>query len=413
MIYKKVSSIILIGMVMVFSTACSKPTATSQNESSQIKEVKVQSTKLESVNKISELSGTLQPMEEATVSFEVSGTVNSVNIKEGSIVNTNDILASIDRKSYEIQVAQAQASVDSASAVLNKAENGARVQELEQSKLRVEDAEASYNQALNDFNRNKTLFEAGAISQSDYEKYQNAMNTAKNNMETAKQAYSLTSEGATAEEKEQAAAGYNQAKSAKEQAELSLQKTSLRSPIKGVVISKYISEGQLISAGTVAYKIGNVDKLKVKLSVPDYEISSWKIGDKITAKLYDDSMEGTVTNIFAATNESTGSINVEVTIDNPDHKWRAGQVVTIKHETETGNSIFVPKKAVISNGNESPYVFLLQDDRAIKTNVKIGTLKNNRLEIKSGIKEEEDIVTDGADRLSDGDKVNVLGSDEE
>lgn len=413
MIYKKIGLIILIGMVLTFPVACSKSSTTLQNDTSKIKEVKVQDTKLERVNNVSELSGTLQPIEETTVSFEVSGIVNSVNVQEGSNVGINDTLAGIDSKNYELQVAQAQASVDSASAVLSKTEKGARVQELQQSKLRVNDAEAAYTQALIDFNRNKTLFEAGAISQIDYEKCQNAMNTAKNSMETAKQAYSLASEGATAEEKRQVAAGYSQAKSAREQAELSLQKTLLRSPIKGVVISKYISEGQFISAGTVAYKVGNVDKFKVMLSVSDYEISSWKIGDKITAKLYDDSMEGTVTNIFAATNESTGSINVEVTIDNPDHKWRAGQVVTCKHEAESGNSIFVPKEAVISNGNSSPHIFLLQGDKAVKTDVEIGALKNNKLEIKSGIKEDEKIVTEGADRLSDGDEVNVLGSDEE
>ncbi|MFW2504172.1 efflux RND transporter periplasmic adaptor subunit [Clostridium diolis] len=413
MIYKKVCSIILIGMVLAFPTACSKSTATSQNESSQTKEVRVQDTKFESVNNISELSGTLQPIDETTVSFEVSGTVNSVNVQEGSNVSINDILASIDSKNYELQVAQAQSGVDNAAATVSKTEKGARAQEIEQSKLRVDEAEKSYNQAVTDYNRNKALFEAGAISQSDYEKYQNAMTTAQNNMENTKQEYSLTAEGATDEEKKQAVAAYDQAKLVKEQADLSLSKTCLRSPMNGIIISKYISQGQLVSQGTQACKVGNIDKLKVTLPVPDYEISSWKVGDKITAKLYDDSMEGTVTNIFAATNESTGSINVEVTIDNPDHKWRAGQVVTCKHEAESGTSIFVPKGSVISNGNASPYVFLLQDDKAVKTDVEIGTLKNNKLEIKSGIKEDEKIVTEGADRLSDGDKVNVLGSDEE
>lgn len=413
MIYKKICSIVLIGMILTFPTACSKATSTLQNDSSKAKEVKVLNTKSETVNNVSELSGTLQPIDEVTVSFEASGAVTLTNVQEGSEINVNDILASVDSKNYELQVSQAQANVEKASAALSQVQKGAREQELEQVKLKQEQAETSYNQALIDFNRNKTLFEAGAISQSDYEKYQNAVTMAKKDMETSKQAYSLTAEGATAEDKKQANAAYNQAISAKEQAELSLSKTSLRTPIKGVVISKYISQGQLIGSGTAAYKIGNVDKLKVKLSVPDYEISTWKTGDNITASLYNDSMAGTVSNIFAATNENTGSISVEVTIDNSDHKWRAGQVVTCKHEAKSVTSIFVPKEAVISNGNGSPYVFLLQDDKAIKTNVEIGTLKNNKLEIKSGIKEDEKIVTDGADRLSDGDKVSVLGSDKE
>lgn len=141
MIFKKICSIVLIGIILAFPTACSKSTTVLQNVSSQIKEVKVQDTKLESINNVSELSGTLQPAEETIVSFQVSGTVNSVNVQEGSQVNANDILANVDSENYELQVVQAQANVDKASAGVSQTEKG-------------------------------------VITKSDYEKYQNAMTSA-------------------------------------------------------------------------------------------------------------------------------------------------------------------------------------------------------------------------------------------
>jgi multidrug resistance efflux pump len=147
----------------------------------------VQDTKFESVNNISELLGTLQSVEE-----KISGTVNSVNVHEGSQVNVNDILTNIDSKKYELQVAQAQVNVDKASAALTQTEKGARVKQIEQAKLKADQAETSYNQVVTDYNRNKTLFEARAIAQSDYEKYQNAMTSAQKDLETVNQAYSLT-----------------------------------------------------------------------------------------------------------------------------------------------------------------------------------------------------------------------------
>jgi len=410
--YKKICLIVLISIMFILPIGCSKSTIMVQNNLSKIKQVKVENAKSESINSVSELSGTLQPFEETTVSFEASGTITSSNVEEGSNVNKDDILASVDSKNYELQVSQAQANVDKASAVVRQTDKGAREQEIQQAKLKVEQAETAYNQAVVDFNRNKTLFEAGAITQSDYEKFENNESVAQKDLEAAKQAYSLIIEGATEEEKEQVNAGYNAANSVKEQAELALSKTSLKSPINGVVISKSISKGQLISAGAPVYKIGNIDKLKVLLSVPDYEISSWKIGDNVCAKLYDDSMDGTVTNIFAATNASTGSINVEVTIDNADHKWRSGQVVTCSHEVNGGQGIFLPKKAVISTGSSSPYVFLFKDNKAIKTEVNIGELKNNKMEIKSGINENDSVIIEGMDRLLDNDEVKVSESDE-
>ncbi|AQR94567.1 efflux RND transporter periplasmic adaptor subunit [Clostridium saccharoperbutylacetonicum] len=412
MIYKKLCLLVLSGVIFTSLIGCSKSTTASQNNLSQIKQVKVENAKSESINKVSEISGTLQPFEESTVSFEVSGTINSLNVQEGSNVNKDDILATVDSRNYELQVSQAQANVDKASAAVRQTEKGAREQQIQQAKLKVEQAETAYNQAVVDFNRNKTLFEAGAITQSDYEKFQNIESSAKKDLETAKQAYYLIIDGATEEEKEQVNAAFDAANSTKEQAELTLSKTSLKSPINGVVISKSISKGQLISAGIPAYKIGNIDKLKVLLSVPDYEISSWKTGDNVSAKLYDASIDGTVTNIFAATNENTGSINVEVTIDNKDHKWHSGQVVTCSHNSEDTQGLFLPKEAVISTGGSSPYVFILKDNKAIKTKVEIGVLKNNELEIKAGVNQSDSVIIEGMDRLSDNDDVKVLGSDE-
>ena len=410
--YKKLCLPVLIGVMLTSLVGCSKSTTAVESSLNQGKQVKVQTVKSESINNVSELSGTLQPFEETTVSFEVSGMINSLNVKEGSNVSKDDILATVDSKNYELQVNQAQGNVDKASAAVTQTEKGARAQQIEQTKLKAEQAETAYNQAVIDLNRNKTLFEMGAIAQSDYEKFQNNVTVAQKDMEAAKQAYSLITEGATEEEKAQANAGYSQANAAKEQAELALSKTSLKSPISGVIISKSISQGQLIAAGTPAYKIGNIDKLKVLLSVPDYEVSSWKIGDEVSSKLYDDSMNGTVTNIFAATNDSTGSISVEVTIDNPDHKWRSGQVITCSHSTNNGQGIILPKEAVISTGGSSPYVFLLKDSKAIKTAVEVGELKNNKFEIKSGINESDEVIIEGMDKLSNNDSVKVSGSDE-
>ncbi len=405
--YKKLCSIVLLTVMFTMLTACGKST----NNLSELKEVKIEKVKKESLSNLSELSGTLQPLQEVTVSFEVSGRINSLNVQEGTSVKVADILAAVDSKDYELQVQQAQANVDKTQAVLNQTVKGARVQQLTEANLKLQQSETDYNQALIDFKRYESLYKSGAISQSDYEKAQNSLSSAKRNRDSVKEAYSLTAEGATEEEKQQANSAYAQTLAVKAQAELTLSKTSLKSPIKGVVISKNISNGQLVSAGTAACKIGNIDKLKVTLPVPDYEVSSWKIGDKVSVKLYEGSRDAQITNVFSATNENTGSINVEVTIDNAKHDWRPGQVVTCDHKSNSGTVIFVPKESVISSGGSTPYVFLLKDNKAVKVDVKIGELKNNKLEIKSGINEDENLIVEGADRLSSGDKVKVLGGD--
>lgn len=106
--------------------------------------------KKESANKQSALSGTLQPLQETTVSFEVSGRINSVNV--------NDILAAVDSKDYELQVEQAQANVDKAQVVLSQTLKGARSQQLAEANLKLQQAETDCSQALTDFNRYEALY---------------------------------------------------------------------------------------------------------------------------------------------------------------------------------------------------------------------------------------------------------------
>lgn len=356
----KQASVIILAGILVLTLAVVKLNSKDVLPVSQDIYVQIENVEAQSIDKLSELSGTLEPVEEATVSFEVSGTLMSLNVQEGSQVIAGQVLAGVESNNYELQAQQAGNQLQS--------------------------AETAYNLTAADFARYKDLFDAGAISKSDYEKAQYNLDTAQNSV--------------------------NSAHIALQQAQLALSKTSLKSPISGVVIAKYISIGQLIAAGTPAYKIGNTDQLKVSILVPDSKISSWKIGDQVSVKLYEESVDGEVTNIFPATDENTGGIAVEVMIDNGDHKWHAGQVVTCSHNSDSGTAIYVPKEAVVSNGGSSAYVFLWQDDTAIKTEVTVGTLKNNLLEIKSGLKVNDQLITKGADRLSDGDKVKVIESEQ-
>ena len=243
----KKAAVIVVAGIIVLSLVIIKVSSKEDLPVSQDVYVQVQNVKAESIDNLSELSGKLEPIEEATVSFEASGTVKSLNVQEGSEVKIGEILASVDSPSYDLQVQQAQGAADQAGAALRQ-------------------AQTAYNQAVTNFQRSETLYNAGAISKSDYENAQNSMSAAE-------------------EQKQQASAAYKQAYSAEQQAELAAAKTSLKATINGVVISKYISKGQLVSTGAPAYKIGNMDKLKVSLLVPDSEIFIMeKKGDKNLCK---------------------------------------------------------------------------------------------------------------------------------
>ncbi|WP_035100697.1 efflux RND transporter periplasmic adaptor subunit [Aneurinibacillus terranovensis] len=392
-------------------TACSGPNPTQQAVSQHVetKKVGLSVVKREKAARLSELTGSLQASEEATISFEVAGRVVQLTYKAGDNVRAGETLAGLDSSDYALQVQKAEALVQQNKAGMDEVDNGARQQELAQAKIGLDKAKAGYEKASDDFKRIKVLYQEGAVSQKDYDDAKYRMDTAQQDLQNTQQAYSLTVAGARPEQREQMQSAYNQAVIGKKEAALTLSKTQLLSPINGTIVEKLISVGQLVNPGTPVYHIAALDPLKVMLPVPDSEISLWKTGDSVTLSLYGQTRSGKVTRIDPTTNQGTGTISVEVSVPNPKHDWVPGQVVKSTREINGKEGIFVPVEAVMSSGEAKPYVFLDKEGKARKTPVTIKDMMNNQLEIVSGLKEGDRIVTKGVDRLFDGDPIEEAG----
>lgn len=399
--------IAMIGLAV--TTACSNNSEEMLPIAQETKQVVVEAVKTEQLQQVSELSATLQPWEEALVSFEVSGRIVELDRSEGDNVKAGDLLARVNDTDYELQVASTHAAVQQSAATLSKVQNGAREQEIAQAKLLVDKATIAQQQAQEDFQRIEKLYRENAISKSDFESMQNRLHLAQKDLENAQHAYSLITQGARAEDKTLSQATYQQAVISQQAASTTLAKTQLHSPINGTILSKLSSAGNLVSAGTPVYHIGNIDQLKVVLPVPDREISVWKVGETVVIELYGEKRDGKVVNIYPTTNKSTGTIGVEVQIENPNHDWYAGQVVKATKSIEGQEGIFVPVEAVISRGKGDAHVFVDKDGKAVKTQVKIGRMIQNKLEIRSGLTTGEQVIVKGVDRLFDGDAIEVMG----
>lgn len=399
-------SVMMLGLLATTACNSGQPAVAPEKE---VKHVVMQAVKKEQVAAVSELSGTLAPLEEALVSFEVGGRVVELNRKEGDTVKAGDVLARVNAQDYSLQVASSNAAVQQSAANLSKVNNGAREQEVTQARLLVEKATVAYQKMQDDFKRIEQLYQEKAISKSDYENAQNGLTLSQKDLQNAEQAYSLITQGARAEDKDLSRATYNQAVIAQEVAASTLAKTQLRSPINGTIIAKLSSTGSLVGSGTPVYQVGNIDTLKVVLPVPDREISTWKEGEVISLDLYGQKRDGKVMKIFPATNQSTGTIGVEVQIANPAHDWFAGQVVKATKTMQGQFGIYVPVEAVLSRGNQDAHVFVNQDGKAIKTSVEIGQINSDKLEIKSGLIEGDQLIVKGVDRLFDGDPIEAAG----
>ncbi|MGZ7441968.1 efflux RND transporter periplasmic adaptor subunit [Paenibacillus sp. TH7-28] len=445
----------LIGTLLVTSSACSS--ADSEEAGASVQKVTTMKVEMVPVAGSLNLSGTLEAYKDVSVAFELSGIVEMANVEVGDSVVENQLLSQLDSSSYQLQlekantslsqaaagiknakavlssagasITSAEAQMSSATASLNQLLKGARQQQIAQAQTQVDRAQAALAKAQTDADRIQSLYTEGLASLNEWEQAQLASTNASKNFDDAQNALSLLEEGATEEELESAQAAVRQAQSAKQsavaareqaqaaleqassqreqalvakkEAELALAKTALKSPISGTVLAKNVTAEELAAAGQPAYTIGQIDKLKILLPVPDHDIENWETGQKVKLSQYNQTREGMVHRIYPTTNTNTGSINVEVIVDNADRDWTPGQVVKAGLLTEQSKQIVIPAQAVLSNGNET-YVFKVVNQKAVKTAVKVGDLIENQLEIIDGLSVGDQIVTIGANLIYDG-----------
>lgn len=399
----------------------------------------------------------LATLDPADLKLKVSNAAESVQQAQAGVASAQAELknaqgglskAQAAKQSAAASVAAANARVESARVAERGVTDGARTQQKNQAYNAVNKAQTTYNQNKAEADRAATLYQNGLLTKQEYEQAQTALQVAQESLNDAKQQLSLLIEGASASDRasaaaavqeaqvgvqsaetgiqqanaglEQAQAGiaqaqagvqkaqasYQQAVVAQKEANLSLSRTTLKSSVSGIILEKNVSNGQTVAAGTSVFTVGEVTRLKVLLPIADQQLSNWKVGQKVSVSLYDQVRTGTVKKIYPATNKNTGSINAEVIIANPQQDWKPGQVVKASEQATGRTGIAVPASAVISTSND-PYVFINQKGKAVKTPVQIGELYNNQYEIKSGLKVGDQIVSSGADRLIDGDVLQV------
>jgi len=405
---KHLSWIVILSLSVSGLAGCSEKAATDssaqiQNEKKPVEVMAVQS---KAVTTVSELSGTLEPIEETTLSFEIPGQIHSLKLKEGDSVSAGQLIAELDSTDYSLQLALASADVSRAKATLSKIQNGSREQEKAQMKSALEAKQINLDKAKKDYGRMEELYDSGAISQFEYENAKKAWDLAQKDVESAMESYSLVLEGARPEDVASTEASYQAAIVAQSQAANVLEKTKLESPISGTVIARLADEGQLAGAGTPIFRIGNMKQMKVDLPVPDKEIKSWVVGDSVELQLYEQKRTGKVNKIYPVSNQQTGTLNVEVILDNSKHDWFAGQVVSARKVISKKEGIFIPAQAVISRGAE-PFVFCFMEDKAVRTPVTLGGFIDGQVEITSGLRTGDQVIILGADLLLDGDSVTI------
>lgn len=325
-------------------------------------QVKVQLPEKGTLTKYFSYKGTVSAWKTANIVPEASGRVARILKKQGDRVAEGELLATLDMTSLELQQKQARAAV----AVAETAHRNARLNE----------------------ERMKKMLENKAISSMQYENAKLALDAADTQLKSAKANLDLV--------------------------DYTVRRSNMRAPFAGVIAAKNMEEGDMINPmmgmGQSILTLMDLSRVKVAVDVPAEEVEKIKVGQpcRVTlSSLPGETFAGRVYSKNLAADPLSKTFKVEVVIDNPDLKIKAGvyadiAVEYIRHE----NVLMLPLSALLAGEKE---VMVNENGRARKRAVTIGERNGSRFEVRTGVNPGDQVIVEGNYDLKEDTIVVVAG----
>lgn len=308
--------------------------------------------------------GTMSARATAVVRAKVGGELTSVRFKEGDEVRAGQVLAEIDARSYQAALSQAQGTLQRDQALLKNAQL--------------------------DLKRYQDLLARDSIASQQVD---------------TQAALVRQLEGTVASDQAQVDA-----------ARLQLSYTQVTAPFAGRLGLRQADRGNVVgpSDANGIVTINQVRPIDAAFSVPEAHLPQMRrrmaAGEELSVELWDrDSRrqlaKGRVVALDNAIDSATGTIKVKAAFANEDGALYPNQFVNVRLQVNLLQGVLtVPATAVQNN-----YVYLVQEDSTVtQRRIRVGVTDGDRVSVEGELREGEQVVTDGIDRLREGAKVAVI-----
>jgi RND family efflux transporter MFP subunit len=364
--FKTLSIILGFSILLLLLSGCGQKPVSKEI----LKNVKVISIAKSDISITDEFAGEVVSDEQIQVAPKMPGKVSAVYVDVGSKVKKGELLFSLDASDNLAQVNIAQAGVEAANINLRRARGT---------------AQDNYETALSNYEKMKILYQEGGISKSELDAVKDSIDAAKAQLEQSRASLSLS--------------------------RTQLGETNVYAPAAGIIASRSINVGELASSAVPALTIVNNDKLYVSMNVSEKLINKISIGQKlqfIIDSITDKTFEGQITNISPAADAQTHFYEVKAKVLDSDERIKHGMFSKTKMVIENKErALTLPNQGVVTD-NGLPFAYIVKDGAVEKKPIQVGLANDKITEITQGLSEGDQVILEGQNFLTDGEKVNVV-----
>jgi HlyD family secretion protein len=344
-------------------------------------------------------TGTVEAEDRVEVKAKTNGSIIEIVVKEGGAVKKGDLVARIDNPVVSFELARGRADLSAASA-----QSGANAPQVAALLGQWKAADAELANSRRDLERVEKLVATGSVSLAEADRARSRV-------------AELEGQLAANEAQQKALRIDLSANAARQSANVQslaskVRDTEVRAPIDGVVLAKRVELGEVVGVNQPLFKVGNVDRLVLEVSVDEADIARVRDGAKggpasvVAVSLYafpKQIFRGRVFEILPDANRDRKAFLAKVRLDTPPEGLRSGMSAEVNIiAAEREGALLSPIEA-LSEGA----IWLVKDGRARRSPVKVGLRDLLRAEILEGAGEGDVVIVSGQDRVSDGSRLAV------
>jgi membrane fusion protein, multidrug efflux system len=220
----------------------------------------------------------------------------------------------------------------------------------------------------------------------------------------------LPAGGVTQKQVDDARFAYQQASATVDQAKKRLADTYVKAPISGVINKKYVEQGTYLALGNKVFDIVDVDRLKLTANVPEGQVVTLKVGDKVdvTANVYPEAHYSGRVSFIAVQGDNNLSYPVDIEIANsPSKPVKAGMYGTAHFTLPQLQPMILLPRSAFNGGVNSGEVYVMTGGEAHVRKVTAGRIFGDRVEVRQGLNQGDTVITSGQVNLVEGTQVTV------
>lgn len=185
---------------------------------------------------------------------------------------------------------------------------------------------------------------------------------------------------------------------------------TIKAPFSGIITAKYFEIGSLAGPGAQMAVLTDISTLKLEISVPEKDITKFKTGMKlnVSTEVYAGHIYSGSVGIIASKADASRNYTVKILVPNHSgYPLKAGMYGTVAlSNTADQHSISIPRTALVGS-NKNPEVFTIRDGIAKRQAITLGASNESRLQVTSGLNQNDLVAVGGLVNLTNGTRVSV------